>query len=181
MSRIVVICGSPRKKGNTEELVRMFAKGAAEHNDVEIIYVRDKKINYCIGCDHCKRKEGVCIHHDDMLSIYEKLKNADVLILASPVYFYGISSQLKTVIDRLHNPIRDTFHLKKLGLILVGADTLSDMFDSIITQYELSLRYFSLEDAGRLLVRGAAKRGDVFNTTGPQEAFQFGKSLESST
>ena len=93
--------------------------------------------------------------------IYEKLQHADVLVIASPVYFYGLSAQLKAVIERLHTPMRNGFPIKKLGLILVGAATLPDMFDAIIVQYRLVLRFFHLEDAGIVLARGAKNVGDV--------------------
>lgn len=67
--------------------------------------------------------------------------------------------------------------IKKLGLILVGAATLDDLFSAIIVQYELTLRFFNLEDAGRVLVRGSQKRANVYNTDGPECALNFGRSL----
>ena len=96
-----------------------------------------------------------------MVQIYRKLRSSDVVIFASPVYFYGISAQLKTVVDRLHTPIRNGFPVKKLGLILVGGATLPALFDAILTQYRLVLDFFYLEDAGTVLVRGAREKGDV--------------------
>lgn len=109
-----------------------------------------------------------------MQEIYEKLKEADVLAIASPVYFYGVSAQLKAIIDRLHTPMRNEFRIKKLALILVGAATLPELFDSIKVQYQLVLNYFKLEDAGMVLVRGAKDKGDVKNTEGLEEAYQLG-------
>ena len=94
-----------------------------------------------------------------MQEIYGKLKEADVLAIASPVYFYGVSAQLKAIIDRLHTPMRNEFRIKKLALILVGAATLPELFDSIKVQYQLVLNYFKLEDAGMVLVRGAKDKG----------------------
>ena len=75
--------------------------------------------------------------NDDMSLIYEKMSRADLLVITSPVFFYGLSAQLKAVIDCFHNPIRDTFRLKKMALLLVGAATLPELFDSIFTQYRL--------------------------------------------
>lgn len=109
--------------------------------------------------------------------IYEKLKSADVLVIASPVYFYGVSAQLKAVIDRLHTPMRNEFTIKKLALILVGAATLPELFDAIKVQYQMVLNFFKLEDAGMVLVRGAKDKGDVENTEGLKEAYELGKTI----
>lgn len=136
MSRIVVIAGSVRRGGNTEILAKAFADGASEHNEVEVISVADLGIRPCTGCNCCYKSEGnSCVQHDDMAKIYEKLKRADTLIVASPVYFYGISAQLKALVDRLHTPMRNTFGIKRLGLILVGAASLEELFDPILLQY----------------------------------------------
>ncbi len=160
--KILVLNGSPRKNGNTDMLTEAFINGAEKTNEVEVIQVRDYKINPCTGCNYCKTSEGaVCVQKDDMSIIFEKLKTADVIVFASPVYFYGISSQLKALVDRLHTPMRKEFNTEKLGLILVGAATLPELFDSIIIQYELCMKYFKLGDIGRVLVRGALEKGDV--------------------
>ena len=112
-----------------------------------------------------------------MTEIYEKLNEADTLIIASPVYFYGISAQLKAVIDRLHTPMRNRFHIKKLGLILVGAAELPELFDAIITEYRLILSFFKLEDAGMVLIRGAKEKGDVKDED-LNKAFILGESIK---
>ena len=178
MSNIVVLAGSMRKGGNTDQLVQAFADGAGKNNTVEIISVADYKVNPCIGCNTCFDREGnECFQKDDMTKVYEKLKMADVLVIASPVYFYGVSAQLKALIDRLHTPMRNEFKLKKLALILVGAATLPELFDAIKVQYRLVLNYFKLEDAGTVLVRGAKDKGDVKNTDGLEEAYQLGTTI----
>ena len=102
---------------------------------------------------------------------------ADVLVIASPVYFYGVSAQLKALIDRLHTPMRNEFKIKKLALILVGAATLPKLFDAIKVQYQLVLNYFKLEDAGTVLVRGAKDKGDVKDTDGLEAAYQLGTTI----
>ena len=177
MSRIVVLSGSPRKDGNTDRLATAFAKGADEHNDVEIISVCDHTIHPCIGCNTCFTREGnKCFQNDDMTLVYQKLSQADAVIIASPVYFYGISSHLKAVVDRLHTPMRNSFHIKKLGLILVGAAELPELFDAILTQYRLILNFFHLEDAGTVLVRGAREKGAVTKDD-LTKAFLLGQSM----
>ena len=174
---ILIISGSPRKGGNTELLADAFAKGAAEHHHVEIVSVRDYKVNPCVGCNACFKTNGICAQKDDMAIIYEKMNQADMLVIASPVYFYGISAQLKIVIDRFHNPIRNTFHIKKMALLLVGAATLPELFDAILTEYNLGLKYFNIEDAGKILVRGVKDKGDIKGTSFLEDAYQLGISI----
>jgi NAD(P)H-dependent FMN reductase len=175
---ILILSGSPRKGGNTELLVEAFVKGASQKHHVEVVSVRDYKVNPCVGCNVCfKSKDNTCVQKDDMTIIYEKMAHADMLVIASPVYFYGLSAQLKTVIDRCHNPIRDTFPIKKMVLLLVGAASLPELFDSILAQYQLCLNFFKLEDAGRVLVRGVKDKGDIRNTTALNEAFELGQKL----
>lgn len=112
-----------------------------------------------------------------MQKIYPKLAEADVIVVASPVYFYGISAQLKALIDRLHTPMRNTFKVKKLALLLVAAATLPTVFDSIKMQYQLILDYFKLEDAGMVLVKGVKDKGDIKENQALNEAYLLGKSL----
>ena len=171
---ILILSGSPRKGGNTESLVEAFAKGAAEHHHVEIVSVRDYKVSPCLGCNACFKTNGICAQKDDMAVIYEKMSQADMLVIASPVYFYSISAQLKTVIDRFHNPIRDSFHIKKMALLLVGAASLPELFDAILMEYNLCLKFFKLEDAGKILVRGVKDKGDIKHTDAQNEAYLFG-------
>ena len=106
--------------------------------------------------------------------IYEKLRNADTLVIASPVYFYGISAQLKALVDRLHTPMRNTFPIRRLGLILAGAATLPDLFDPIVMQYRMICRFFNLESIGTVLVSGAKEKGYVKYGNGIRQAFELG-------
>jgi multimeric flavodoxin WrbA len=175
---ILILSGSPRKGGNTELLVEAFVKGASQRHQVEVVSVHDYKVNPCLGCNACFRNEQhICVQKDNMQLIYEKMSQADMLVIASPVYFYGLSAQLKAVIDRCHNPIRDTFKIKKTAILLVGAATLPELFDSILAQYQPCLNFFKLEDAGRVLVRGVKDKGDIKNTNALNEAFELGQHL----
>lgn len=177
MGKIIVLAGSPRKNGNTDRLVKAFVDGASIDNDVEVISVTDYKVNPCIGCNSCfTRDNNLCFQNDDMIAIYKKLSEADTIIVTSPVYFYGISAQLKAIVDRLHTPLRNSFHISKIGLILVGAVELPELFDAIITQYKLVCNFFNLQDAGKVLVRGAKDKGDVSQSC-LEEAYDFGKNI----
>ena len=175
---ILILSGSPRKGGNTDLLVEAFVKGASQKHHVEVVSVRNYKVNPCMGCNVCfMSKDNTCVQKDDIAIIYEKMAHADMLVIASPVYFYGLSAQLKAVIDRCHNPVRDTFPIEKMALLLVGAATFPELFDSILTQYQLCLNFFKLEDAGCVLVRGVKDKGDIKNTNALNEAFELGQQI----
>ena len=179
MSNIVILVGSMRKNGNTDLLTQEFAEGVRENNSVDIVSVADYKVNPCIGCNSCFTREGnKCFQNDDMDGIYEKLKGADIVVVASPVYFYGFSAELKAVIDRLHTPMRNEFSIKKLALLLVGAAELPELFDAIKLQYQLVLNFFHLEDAGMVLVRGVKDKGDIKGNAALKEAYDLGLSIK---
>ncbi len=178
MSNIVILVGSMRKNGNTDLFAQAFAEGARKNNSVEIVSVADYKVNPCIGCNSCFVREGnKCFQNDDMDRIYEKLRVADIVVVASPVYFYGVSAELKAVIDRLHTPMRNEFSVKKLALLLVGAAELPELFDAIKLQYQLILQFFHLEDAGMVLVRGVRDKGDIKENAALKEAYDLGLSV----
>lgn len=99
--KALILSSSPRKGGNSDLLCDEFLKGAKESgNEVEKIFLRNKKIGYCIDCGTCYKKRKPCIQNDDMAEILDKMIKADVIVMATPVYFYTMDAQLKTVIDR---------------------------------------------------------------------------------
>lgn len=99
--KVLAIVSSPRKNGNTELLVDEFVKGAQEAgHEVEKLCLREKKIAPCLACEACLRNGGTCVQKDDMAGVLQKLIDADVIVLSTPVYYYSISAQMKTMIDR---------------------------------------------------------------------------------
>lgn len=98
---VLILSGSPRKGGNSDLLCDEFLRGAVEvGHRVEKIRVAEKIIGYCSACYYCQKSGGVCAKKDDMGELLQKMIDADVIVLSSPVYFYSIDAQLKTVIDR---------------------------------------------------------------------------------
>ena len=120
---VLVISSSPRKGGNSELLCEEFIKGAQEvGNYTEKINLNDKNIHYCSGCGACIDRKSGCSQKDDMADILEKMIAADVIVLATPVYFYTMCGQMKTLIDRTcarYTEIRD----KEFYFIVTAADT----------------------------------------------------------
>ena len=175
---ILILTGSPRKGSNTDMLAEAFADGARLKHNVEIISVNDYKVNPCIGCNSCFTREGnKCFQNDGMEQIYAKMANADMLVIASPVYFYGVSAQLKNVIDRCHTPMRKNFKIKNTALLLVAGSSKPCVFDAIVRQYELIVDYFHFEDKGRILVGGVNEKGAIADREELKDAYLLGTTV----
>ena len=145
---ILVLNGSPRPGGNTAALVSAFAAGASQAgHTVNVVHVGRKRIAGCLGCDYCRREgAGRCIQRDDMDEIYALLEDAEMIVLASPVYYFGFSSQLQCAISRFYAPDKPS-KLKKGALILSsGSD---GVYDGAVYAYEHGfVEYLQLEDMG---------------------------------
>ena len=112
--KIVVLNGSPRKGGNTEIMTQAFTKGAEKKgHEVVNLPVGTMKIRGCMACEYCFSHNGECAQKDDMTQVYEKLKDADMVVFASPIYWFDITAQLKAVIDRLYVGATAGFHFHK--------------------------------------------------------------------
>lgn len=120
--QILVLSASFRKGGNSDTLCDQFIKGAVEAgNRVEKIYLNDCKINFCRGCGVCNTTHK-CVQHDDMAEILDKMVKADVIVMATPVYFYSMNGQMKTLIDRTV-PRYEEIRNKDFYFIVAAADT----------------------------------------------------------
>ena len=119
---VLIISSSPRKGGNSETLAASFAKGAQEAgNRVETVYLREKQYSFCKGCFAC-RKLGHCVINDDAVELAARMHDADVLVFVTPVYYYSVSGQLKTILDRA-NPLYDTdYAFTKAYLLATAAE-----------------------------------------------------------
>ena len=119
---VLIISSSPRKGGNSETLAAEFAKGAEEAgNKVETVYLREKSYGFCKGCFACLEL-GHCVINDDAVEVVQKMHDADVLVFVTPVYYYSVSGQLKTMLDRA-NPIFDTdYRFTKAYLLATAAE-----------------------------------------------------------
>ena len=124
MSRsIVVLSGSPRKDGNTVRLTEAFIDGAqATGKEIALFSVAGLRIGGCRGCGHCFKHQGVCIQTDDMPPILDALRKADVLVLASPVYFFSVTAQIKLAIDRFFALLEVGTPVKRAALLMTCGD-----------------------------------------------------------
>lgn len=149
---ILILSGSPRAKSNTAAFVNAFREGAecAGHT-VTVFPVGNMNIRPCLGCEYYHgRGAGTCIQQDDMQTLYPAISQAELIVLASPVHYWGFSGQMQAAITRFYAPLKPD--AKKYALILSsGSD---DVYDGIISQYHDMLRYFGAEDVGIRTVFG---------------------------
>jgi multimeric flavodoxin WrbA len=184
--RILGIMGSPRIKGNTNLLLDEALKGAQSKGaKVETIVVDKHKISPCREYYGCLR-DGNCVIRDDMDGIYPKLLEADGIIVASPIFFYGLTSQVKALIDRcqalwarkyiLKQNIPDTG--RKGAFVSVGATKGQKLFDGSILTVKYFFQAIGVEYAGELLIQGVDKKGEIReHPTALSDAFELGRKL----
>ncbi len=175
--RVLIIEGSPRKNGNSQLLCEAFQKGAQDAGHlVDLVRIQEKKIGFCMACDGCMRNGGMCVLRDDMADVLKLFQESDVLVLATPVYFYGVSAQIKTFIDRTY-PIwqnlgqKDVYYIVSAGL---GEDiinrSLGDL-DGFVEHLKDS------EVKGRIYAPNVMEAGLVKDTELIAEAYQMGKQV----
>ena len=176
MKKVLIISSSPRKHGNSDILCDRFAEGAAESgNTVEKVFLGDKNIGFCRGCGVCNTTHK-CVQKDDMAEILEKMVDADVIVLATPVYFYSVDGQMKTFIDRTvprYTEIRN----KDFYYIMTAADTdksnLSRTLETFRGFTEDCLE--GANEAGIIYGTGAWNIGEIKNTKAYDEAYEMGR------
>ena len=176
--KIIVLMGSPNRKGSTAILVENFTKGAEEAgHSVEVIDVCHADIHPCTGCARCGY-EGPCVQKDDVETIRKKLLSADMVVFATPLYYYGMSAQLKTVVDRFcaYNSSLNSRHLRS-ALLTVAWNSDDWTFDALEAHYKTLVRYINFRDAGMVLGYGCGTPAMTKRSRYPKEAYQLGKSL----
>lgn len=178
--QILIVKGSPRKNGNTSAMADAFMQGAVDNkNTVTEIILKDKTIGDCLGCGVCQRNGGICVQKDDMTEIYDAMKKADVIVLASPVYFYTWTSLMKRMIDRTF-AIEPILTNKKFYLFSAGAAPeekyMQTMIDSF-RQYISCFRAGGNEEGGILFAYGTNGPSDVKTMSVLEEAYQMGKNV----
>lgn len=175
---VIILSSSPRKGGNSDVLCDEFMRGALESgNSVEKIRLVDKDIAYCKGCYYCRTSGGVCAVKDDMSDLLTKIINADVIVLATPVYFNSFSAQLKTVIDRT---VARWKEVKNKDFYLIVTCGENDMSSCEITLTALRGYLACVSGAKeRGIIRGVGvyDKGQIRNTDAIFDAYKMGKSV----
>lgn len=175
--KVLILSGSPRKNGNSDMLCDAFAKGAAEAgHTVEKIRVAEKNIGYCRACYAC-RGTGVCAVRDDMAEVLQKMIEADVLVLASPVYFYSIDAQLKALIDRTVARWLEVKN-KEFYYIVTAADGAEAAAETTIACFRgYADCVEGAKEVGILYGMGVYEKGEIRDTPAMEKAYAMGKGV----
>ena len=177
--KIIILNGSARKKGNTSSITAEFIKGATEAgNEVEEFMISSMKINGCIGCwKGGKNSEHPCAQKDDMDEIYPKYIDADIVVLASPLYYWNISGFLKNAFDRLFavaecdnykNPVKES-------ILIMSAEGTG--FEESETWYDNLEKHMGWKSIGKILCGHVTQPGDTDGKPELKQAYELGKSL----
>ena len=175
---VLIISSSPRKGGNSETLAASFAKGAEKAgHKVETIYLREKNYGFCKGCLACL-KLGHCVIGDDAVEIAARMHDADVLVFATPVYYYSVSGQLKTMLDRA-NPLFDSdYAFTKAYLLAAAAEDGEETVEGTVKAVQGWVDCFErCELAGTVFAGGVNGVGDIAGHPALEEAYQMGKEI----
>ncbi len=175
--KILVITGSPRKNGNSNTLADNFIKGAEESGHSVVRFdAALKNVHSCIACNKCGMS-AECVFKDDFELVKANITDADCVVFATPMYYFGISSQLKAVIDRFYG-INEQIHVSKKAVLLMAyADPSEAESQPIIGHYEALLRYLGWTDAGKVIAPGVWTAGDVNHTAYVEKAYELGKNI----
>lgn len=162
MSKIIGFSGSPRKNGNTHFLVQtLLAKAAEKGWETECISLNQAEIGFCEACDACRKREDGCIKKDDMVQMEGKLREADVWVLGTPVYWWGPTAQMKVFVDRWYGLPSDVFQNKKAILVVPMEDTEQKTASHVIGMFRDSLDYIGVEIADIIVADGVSEPGAV--------------------
>lgn len=175
---VLIISSSPRKGGNSETLAASFAKGAQEAgNRVETVYLREKQYSFCKGCFAC-RKLGHCVINDDAVELAARMHDADVLVFVMPVYYYSVSGQLKTILDRA-NPIYDTdYAFTKAYLLATAAEDEPETVEGTEKAVQGWVDCFPrCELVETVFAGGVNEVGEIVGHPALEKAYQVGKEV----
>lgn len=191
MKKILIIQGGGRPKGNTARLVESFEKGAKEAgHETEVVSLLKHEVKGCLGCNAC-RYEKPCIQKDDFNGLVSKIKEADLLVFASLLYFWTLSSRIKAFIERFYciaeedpNPPLgryESYPVKDCALLMTSADNFFWTFEQAVSYYQFALvNYIGFHDRGMLLAGGCGDtngKPQIDKTDWLSKAYEFGKHI----
>lgn len=174
--KLLIINGSPHKAGTTALLTDFFVKGAKEKgHEIQIFHAAQENVHPCLGCDHCRNTSDGCVYKDSMEQLNPMLFAADVVVLVTPLYYFGMSAQIKAVIDRFYANNTELRNQKK-QIVLLSACGDKDEWAmlGLKAQYECICKYMHWESIGTLYASGMYVREDLKNSKYLDKAYQLG-------
>ncbi|MDP4206311.1 MAG: flavodoxin family protein [Bacteroidota bacterium] len=176
--KVLVLSASPRRGGNSDLLCDQLIQGAqAAGHFIEKIFLKDKKINYCTGCGTCYNRGKDCAQKDDMLEVLEKMIAADVIVMATPVYFYTMNGQMKTLIDRTCSRYTE-INNKDFYFIVTAADESKQAMGRTLEEFRgFTYCLEGAKERGIIYGTGAWNMGDIKSKPAMKEAYQLGTTI----
>lgn len=177
---ILVLTGSPRKDGNTDKLADAFISGARQAGHTTVRYrAADKSIKGCIDCQSCFKKGTACSVPDDFVELASLIEQADMIVLATPMYWFSFPTQLKAAIDKFYAYLisQKTLKINECALLVSGGVDDESKFEAIIKSYQLIAEFMKWQDSGIVVVPGLHAKDDVLKTDGLKRAEALGKSI----
>ena len=177
--KVTVITGSPHKNGTSALLADKFVEGAKDAgNEVTRFDAAFENVKPCLACEYCASHDSECVHKDSMNVLSNKLVGADMIVFVTPLYYYGMSTQLKAVVDRFHANNAKLKGNKKVMLLATsyGADDWT--MEGLEKMYASMLRFLNWENAGTLFATGCPVREVIEQTNYPQQAYEMGKYIK---
>lgn len=176
--QVLIISTSPRKGGNSDALAQSFAKGAADAgNQVEKVELYDKTIGFCRGCLACQKTQR-CVIRDDADTIAQKMCTVDVIVFATPIYYYEMSGQMKTMLDRANPLYPSDYAFRDIYLLATAADEEKEAMDGAITGLKGWIACFEKARlAGTVFGGGVDAVGAIWGHAALQEAYEIGKTV----
>ena len=178
MKKVLIISSSPRKGSNSECLAKAFAEGAqSSGHEVELISLRGKTVNFCRGCFVCQEKLR-CVIRDDADEICQKACNADVLVFATPIYYYEMSGQLKTLLDRLNPLFPSDYKFRDIYLLSSAAEDAEHVPQRAVSGVEGWVECFEKAHfSGSVFMGGVTEVGENPSHPALEEARSLGSRL----
>lgn len=176
--KVLILSASPREEGNSEILCKQFLSGVESANkEGEIINLRNMSLHYCKACEFCARNSGKCIYQDDMAQILEEMIKADVIVMATPVYFYTMDARMKTVIDRSvarYQEIRN----KSFYFIITAADDRKLALERTVEGFRGYIYCLSkAREKGVIYGTGVLNKGDIKGSYVMKQAYEMGRDI----
>jgi len=175
---IVVVTGSPRANGNSEILADAFIKGARQSgHSVTVFHAGRMNIKGCLDCKYCFSHNGECVQNDDMQRVYPALRMADIVVFASPVYWYGLSSQIKALIDRMFAGCIRPYPIASIALLLTYGDTDPEVAAPAISHFKAISHYMDWKIEGIIKQEGVKEAGEISGKKSLTDALDLGLNI----
>jgi multimeric flavodoxin WrbA len=177
---ILVLTGSPRKSGNSDKLADAFIAGAQQKGHTTVKFTTaDKHIKGCIDCQTCFSKGSACSVPDDFAKLAPLLEQADMVVFATPLYWFTFPVQLKAAIDKFYSFVigKKPLKVKECALLVCGGGTDLNVYDGLVRSDKLIANFLSWTDSGVIIVPGLHDKDEILKTDGLQKAQTLGKNI----